>query len=156
MTSLLRGIGFFRYGNCAKQIRLLKCRNATDLAAIALCYAVLRGCLRRLSMLAKDGIQETDCRSFPPCATFSAACKHRRINAMWPSASRIALFQYTVSLCRPNGIHSPASGFGGHAAGAHNVQAQLIWPTGWKPMTAGLVGSKLRGDLFQPLTQRTI
>lgn len=60
------------------------------------CCGVLRGCVCRLSILAKDGTQETGRQSFPPCAIFSACCMHRPITAMWSTASRIALFQYTV------------------------------------------------------------
>jgi hypothetical protein len=47
---------------------------------------------------------------------------HRRITAMWPPAPRIALFQYTVCLCRALSIHPPASGSARHAAGLCNFQ----------------------------------
>jgi hypothetical protein len=52
---------------------------------------------------------------------------HRRIAIVWSSASRIALFQYTVFLRRSSGIHSPASGFGGYAGSAYNVYPRSIW-----------------------------
>jgi hypothetical protein len=49
----------------------------------------------------------------------------RRIAAVWPPASRIALFQYTVCVCRADSIHPPASGSGRHAAGSCNSQTRL-------------------------------
>jgi hypothetical protein len=102
-------------------------RNATDLAARALwnCSVVLRGCVCRLPGLAKNGARETDCQSSPPCPTFSADCMRRRIAAVWPPASRVALFQYTVCVCRADSIHPPASGSGRHAAGPCNSQTRL-------------------------------
>ena len=112
-------------GNLVGSIEtFLYCGDASDLAALALCNCsgVLRGCVCRLSGLAKNGTQETDCQSSPPCTTFSADCMHRRITAMWPPASRIALFQYTVCLCRAPSIHSPASVFGRHSAGPCDSQ----------------------------------
>ena len=117
----------FRNGNLAGSIEtFLSCGNATDLAALALCSCsgVLRGCVSRLSGLAKNGTQKTDCHSSPPCTTFSADYMHRRITAMWPPAPRIALFQYTVCLCRALSIHPPASGSARHAAGLCNFQTR--------------------------------